>query len=387
MPVYYQFSFRDGTGTQIALLSGSQGGLWHSLAYDHIENGVGRATLVIDGRLGFIQDLTDRTILKIKRKLVRGRGAKRVVIDWYDEWEGMLDYIHDGVRDDKNTVRLEFGSYLDMIRARYIKYNSLTPYTVKSGPGETVIKELVNENAGPGAISPPRYVNGVTSGLVIEADAGRGNPWQGSHAGVPLLDTITRIGNGTDIFFDIVSTGPAAFEFRCYYLQRGVNRARIGIDRTTGGLNLYGYAPVVFALDKKNMDNPSRTTNYRDSLSSVTYVGQGSDEDSLHQNRMNAADMVRSPWSVREGLIRSGSDYTEESLLYGANEAIVANRAKTTLDFDVLQVDSCLYGKDYTWGDVVTGIFKGEEFTKRISSVGVQVQGLTETIKPVLLEV
>lgn len=387
MPVFYQFSFCDSTGTQIALVSGTRGGLWHSCAYDHIENGIGRATLTLDGRLSFLEDLTDRTILKIKRKLVRGRGAKRVVIDWYTEWEGMLDYIDDDIKNDKNEVKLEFGSYLDMLRGRAVKYRPLTTYTEKLGNGETVIKELVNENAGPGASSADRYANGVIQGLTIEADAARGNPWTGSHAAVPLLDTITRIGNSTNMFFDIVSTGAATFEFQCYYLQRGVNRARIGINRSTGGLNLYGYAPVVFELGKKNMENPSRKTNYRDSLSSVTCLGQGSDEDTMFANRMNAADIVLSPWSKREGVIRSGSDYTQESLLYAANEAIVSNRVRTTLDFDILQVDSCLYGKDYTWGDVVTAIYKGQQFTKRISSVGVQVQGLTELIKPVLLDV
>lgn len=397
MPVFYQFSFRDGSGEQIALLTTSEdsqeGGVWHSCSYDHIENGVGHATLSVDGRLPFIEDLNDRTILKIKRKVVRGDG--NIIIDWYTEWEGFLDYIDDktflAADDNVNVVRLEFSSYLDLVRCRTIQYDELTTYTSKDGPGETVIKELVEENAGPSAGVAARYADGVVYNLTVEADAAQGNPWVGHHSAVPLLDTIAKIGNATDMFFDVVvpdpDDAPDEFEFRCYYLQRGDNRSQIGVDPTTGGLNAYGFAPVVFSLVNQNMSNPSLKTNFRDSLSSVTMIGSGQDEDTLHQNRMNAFDIARSNWSVREGIVRSTAEYTDDALLYGANEAIIANRVKTTLDFDVIQIDNCLYGRDYFWGDVVTAIYKNVTRSKRISSVGVQVTPpANETIKPVMLD-
>jgi hypothetical protein len=43
------------------------------------------------------------------------------------------------------------------------------------------------------------------------------------------------------------------------------------------------------------------------------------------------------------------------------------------LGFNVLQLQDIYYGKHYTWGDLVTARFKGNEFSKKLVEARVNV--------------
>jgi hypothetical protein len=249
------------------------------------------------------------------------------------------------------------------------------------------MKEYVNENAGPGATLIPRLLeSGVTTGLSIEADAAAGAVWSGAEAFKNLLSTLQKISKAVSLDFGIVGIGAALYEFRVKTSPWGSDRTNVGLVHATG-LNGAGNAPVVFALEFGNMINPVYSLSRSSEVTAVISEGQGLGGNRLLTLRTNAGAIAESPWNLRESSRGASDEYTTAQQNSGGDAYLEDNQAKEVFTFDVMQIPSCLYGREYFFGDLVTARYKTIERQKKIIGVNITLENGREDIELELSDV
>jgi hypothetical protein len=365
-PARYKIEHRNTSGTLVAEFND-----FLSLSFTKKINEVPSASLVLYGEDARVSVFSEDDIIQIYRDITRTSAG------WYIEWEGFFVDIDPISTDDKglSTFVAKMFGYLDLIKRRYIYHHTDSAESKKSGPGETVIKEYVDENAGPGATVPPRETySGVTTGLTIEADGATGDElyWTGEDkAWQGLLPTIQAISEQTDVLFAVASNTPASFEFRTYDTLLGDDRSTIGLYNETG-LNGAGNVPVIFALERGNMVRPSYSKRISTSINTSIVLGQGVGGG---QNIGGAqGDTSGSPWAQREFSSRASSQVTATEIATTAEEEIQNRSVIEKLTFEPAQQSDSQYAVDYFLGDKITAKYLTIEAHYIISGITINLQ-------------
>jgi len=363
MTVNYQVRLKDHNGTVAAIFVD-----WKVLTFNHEVNTVSTANLSINGE-------DDRISLFLPDYQIEvWRADKDIGLDWYIEWEGLcrtttLKYDDDG----QATFTAYASSYLSLLKRRHIMYYAGTTFTSKSGIGETVMKSFVIQNCTSIASTGlGRIGNGEFPGFSVEPDYHRGTTWEGERSFKNLLTVVDDIALKTGIYYDVIGYGDALFQFMAYDEQRGENRTTDGVSAITG-LNSYGNVPVVFSQEFGNMGNPLLTKDRGNEINRVFVLGQGQGTDRQVIFRSNNDAIVESPWNLIESTKSATSQSTVSALNDVGDAVLEENQPQKKLDFDMLQLKSLYYGKDYTWGDRITASFSGENFNKLIVGANITV--------------
>ncbi len=347
---------------------------WSSLTFTHKVNAPGSCAIEIND-----EDARAR-LFELDGQVEVWRRNQTVGLDWYLEWEGFHRTSNRLTRENDNQRFLSFSAgYLNLLKRRAVMYFSGDAGSNKSGVGETMIKAYVNENAGPGALLSAGRIqelesDGVTLGLSIEGDAGNGLSWSGGRSFRNLLTVIQNIANATGVAFDVIGIGTQLFEFRVYDGQRGLDRTTAGLD--TAGLNSAGNAPVIFSLGFGNMAVPVLSENRSQEITVSYVLGQGVAEERNIEEVRNLDAIADSPWNRIEDTINASNEATvsgNANLIAVGDEELEENKMKEKLSFSFMQIPSTFYGKDYTWGDVVTNRYEEKEFNQELDEVRVTV--------------
>ena len=375
----YQVRLKDLAGVQVAILTD-----WYSLDFHRRVNGIDTCTLQIDGDL----DVVDEFVLDGQIEVWRSDLSASPVIPIYLEYEGFHRTEVRRTTDEGRSLYSSVGlGYDHLLNRRSILYASGSAQAGKAAVGETVIKEYVDENAGPGATSPPRLIaSGVLTGLTIQVDGAAGLVWTGSRAYRNLLDVLVEIANDSGVDFGIVGNGAALFEFQAKASPWGDDRTTVGLDPATG-LNGAGNAPVIFSLPYGNMENPTYSKERREEVNSVIALGQGQEADRVLVERTDAAAIAESTWNRVEVTRQANTEDTAAGLQSIGDEVLATLQAKEIFSFSALQIPALLYGRDYFLGDLVTARYKDIEQNKKIIGVVISVRTGIETINLELTDV
>lgn len=370
MATRYQIRLKNLAGAQVGLITD-----WRTLIYTKRVNNVDDYTLVIDGELPLVDDFVLDGQIEILRRDIASVPPIPSTVDF----EGFhRTEVRETSIDGLSTYTSRGAGYDDLLRRRAILYRATTAQADKSGVGETVMKEYVDENAGPGATAPPRLFAGVNTGFTIQADGAAGTAWIGERSFRPLLAVLREIAEATDVDFKVIGTGSAMFRFTAQARPLGIDRSQTGIDPATG-LNSAGNPPLVFALGFGNMGQPVYSLQRIAEVNAVIVLGQGSATNRVVEERTSAA-VAASTWNR----VESVQNANQEALIAGLDvfgDAILAKlQAKEDFNFEVIQTDAARYGRDYFLGDLVTARYKDIERTIQIISVTVSVVEGNETI-------
>lgn len=360
----YKVRLKNQAGALLAEFDG-----WRSLSFSHIINSPGSCRLEIDA--------TDSraALFELDGQIEVWRRNQDVGLDWYIEWEGFHRTQNDLVQQNDNESFVSYAlGYLTLLNRRHIMYSAGTVQTDKSGAGETVIKEFVDENAGPAALSANGRLGSVDaniSGLTIEADLGNGSNWDGARAYKNLLTVAAEIAVETGVDIEVVAIGTATYEFRVFDGQRA-DRSITGLDTMTG-LNAAGNPPVIFSLGFGNMALPLFSINRSTEANAVYVLGQGTEAARTVVLRQDLAAIANSPINRIEIIKNATQEDSTAGLDSVGDEALVENQKKETLRFNALQIEGTFYGKDYFWGDLITARYRTSEFNKKIIDVRIVV--------------
>lgn len=365
MTARYQVIIRNQEGEQVGFLTDESPELV-SLYYTHLRNTPGQYRLEVDGSLANLFEVDGQII-------VQRRAVEYGITEWYPEWAGF--HVSEGRRtleDGRRRFISEGFTYLDLVRRETVAYKAGEAYTTKSGVGETVIKQFVEENIGPSSNSPDRLDNGVMPGLMVQPDLARGLYWQGSRAWRNLLETCQEISEATRLAFDIVEVYPLSFVFNVYDQRRGSDRSTVDLNPSTRR-NGAGNFPVRFSLSLDNMRNPSLQTTRSDVVNIVYALGAGEKSNRAVLPVKDLANIALSPWNHR-AITRNASQEVSLAGLQSVGEEVLNERAaRSVLTFQPMQTFSTVYGRDYFFGDRVTAEYEGQEYHLEIVKVEVTV--------------
>lgn len=375
---------RDTSGTIVARFDD-----WNSYNVDLKVNGIDKATLELNGNdpkvllfgLDYIIEFWRMNKEANIQKYREAATFHRTPLYAYDK-RGQLTF-------SSSSVGLN-----DLLNRRIVYNYAGDDRCTKSDVAETVMKEFVDEQVGPNAtVAAGRLAEGATTGLTIEIDAGLGDTWDGSRAWQNVFTVLEGIAEAKDMAFwvEIIDASVPSFMFRVKEKPYGSDRSTTGIDSSTGR-NAAGNRPIIFSDQIGNAIAPSYAI-LRDTEANVAVVlGRGNEDERNVRERTLAGTTydTDSPWNRREIAVHATQETTDDSLDERGDETLENTVPQTIVGLDIVQHPSCLYGRDYFLGDIITVRVGGLEVNRTITGVNINVEGkkgnFSEQIKVTLSE-
>ena len=253
------------------------------LRYTRVVNGIGSFEIVMPGDFDWSVLDTDR-LIEIWRA-PPGGNLKWQMTGFLRKW---------GISRKKGITKtfLKGPGQADLLNRRIIAYDGTTSQAKKTGAADDVMKEFVDEALGSSAGNDPYGRSRILSSFTIAADVGEGPTYDGEHQYQALLDVLHDISDnahakGTPIYYDVVQTSPANFEFRTYVNQRG-------LDRTSGP------QAITFGLEMGNLADPSWEEDWSDERNVIYGLGQGEGTDRTIDPEKDVGRIYRTPWNRQE---------------------------------------------------------------------------------------
>ena len=254
--------------------------------------------------------------------------------------------------------------YEDLLRRRRVVPAAGAEAEAESGAACNVLRAYVRAQAGSGAI-PVRQV----SGLTVEADAGGGPSLEWSSRYGNLLEECQKIadaarGKGTPVWFAVVGTGEAAFEFRAGAAPKGTDR------RST----------LVFTQLQGNMVQPETVEDRLQEENYLYVAGQGEGAARTIEDVADVTAVAASPWNRCEGFVDARDLGDSTSLEDRGRQRLSETGPVHDFAFQVAQVPSCRYGVHWFVGDWAKARFLDVDVDVEIEEVVVTVSSQGETI-------
>lgn len=364
----YQVRFKNTSGAVTHVLAGAgaqQGGL-SRVHVESVVNGSGSHVIDVRGDLSIADEIGLDYQVEVWRRPAGLTSWARVYEGLHRRWDWKAD-------SDGNELFESTGvGYNALLSRRIIAYYATSAEAYKSGNAETVIKQYVNENLGPGAAAGRQL-----TGLTVQTDGGGGSAWEGDRAWCNLLEVCQDVAYAGGGDFQVVGTGPATFEFRWYTGQ-------LGTDRTMG--NVAGVDPIVFSLQRNNMLTPLLTLDYLSEFNTCYVLGPGDGLTRTVVAVYNTASVNYSPWNLTEVARQATGETTVQGLAISGAEALKEGLAEQSITFDAVQTYYSAYGIHYGLGDIITALFH-QRVDKKISKVMIDVDDDQDSIKLELVDV
>lgn len=347
----YEICIRDPAGVRQRVIPGRA---IMRLEYVKQVNQAGLLLFDLPSSHPAVADLEYDGIIEVRRRDVSAG------IAWSVDFGGLYsDYERWTDADQISRIRAFCPGYLDLLGGEIVAWpaNTSNRSYFAAQPAETVLKNLVKYNAttANATVTNGRYYTTDLTGVTVQTDGSGGNTITREFAGQNLLaacQDVAAIGGGD---FDLIRTTGAAFEFRWYQAQRG-------IDRT---------ATLVFALQYKNMETPRLRNNRLTERTRVVVVGQGAEGARAYRVRTganyNAGGRNRTAYTTV-------SESTNAALDAAGDLRLDELRAKADLQFRVRDTAVRRYGRDFQLGDLGTAYYEGVTATKQIVEVAIVLE-------------
>lgn len=347
MATEYKIRIFDRTGTlQYELID------YRALAYTKAVNEPGMGIITLDGRAPVVSVIDlDWQVEIYRRDLTHS-------LAWYCDFYGLFRDSEE--KADENGVRsatLYCPGQMSLLQRASIAYPAATASRTvfSSTPAETIAKTLVTYNATSSGTTADGRIRDVTlPSIIVEADAATGASldyncaWQNLHNA--LID-LADVGGGD---FDLVKTDVAEWEFRWYAGQLGTDRS----------------GTIAFSLSQGNMTNPVLRRNTLSERTVAIVGGQG--EENTRDVVVRTGSNYDAAYNAIEVFVDARQMSTTAGLNAAGDAALAVYQARYDLQFDVLQIPSTVYGRDYALGDLVTAVYGGYSATKQVASVAVE---------------
>lgn len=318
---------------------------WTSLSLKLQFNAVGSGTVVLPA----LPDVLSRVIANRARLLVIRDGA--YFMGGPIEAPGPFDRVTGSDAEQPGQLTIGFADDLAWI-ANETTYPDPTHastaqtaayYTATSTNAETLMRDLVNLNAGPGALAP-RQVPALALGSV----AGVGTPVNYSTRFEPLCDALRAValaGGGLG-FRTIQSAGQILFEV--YQPADLSNRVRFSWG--LGNLLEVHYTPQA----------PTATV--------AIVGGDGTGSSRTIRERVNSAAVTR--WGRIEVFVNQGATSDTTQMDQAGDQALADGGEQAQLSVVAVDADGQRYGTDYQLGDIVAvEVYPGLQISEVVRAV------------------
>lgn len=249
--------------------------------------------------------------------------------------------------------------YTSLLRRRAIIPPTGMEHSEKEGYGETIIKDYVVESMASPTVAMRKIDN-----LTVIPSQGRGVLDAYKARYTKLDSVIEAIAERNSLDFGIYGgdhLGEFIFDAKPNW----------GIDRREG--NTEGNAPVVFELQRGNMSIPILSINARNESNYVYVAGQGQGVDRAVVTVGDSVSINKSPWGLSEAFVDARQEDSTLALLQAGKAYINTNNETEEFTFEIEQIPTSRWIRNYGLGDYVTSKFLDRTFNKKIVEVSVGV--------------
>lgn len=343
---------------------------FHSIKYTRVVNGVGTLSVTLPRTFDFSLINLDNRVVVVRKN--QGQS-------WYvdtDIWWLIRHYEWVLDQSGEEVLLITAHSPTEILKRRIVAYNSGTSQAEKTDLADDMMKEIVDENF----VSATDTNRNISSYLQVQGNASLGPTVTHAFSRKNVLQVLQDLSQmattaGTPVFFDVVSAGPALYEFRTYINQRG-------IDHTSPG----GNPPVVLAPELGNFTTVKSGYNFADEYNYVYAAGQGQKSERQVETASNLERINWSPINRREKMAdsRQVSASSSNLLQARADASLREGRPERIFSGEFVNAPGSLYGVNWRWGDKVTAAYRGQVVDCFVDAVTVEVKGGKETITPTL---
>lgn len=233
---------------------------------------------------------------------------------------------------------------------------SVSAYDVRTGAAETVVKQYVDANVGPGAL-PERRVPGLT----VVATAGRGGTHTAQGRWQPVLDLCVGIARR------------GGFGLRCTGLDFDIY---VPVNRATDG--------VEFSLERGNL----AAFRYQLASPDATFVYAGGSGTGTSRTIVEGQDSAAAlGWGRAERFIDRRDTSTTTDIAGSITEELTTAAATSSLVATPIDTPTCTYGVHYELGDDVgVRLDDGTLVVETITELTVSLLGSGVKVTPVVGE-
>lgn len=223
---------------------------------------------------------------------------------------------------------------------------------------ETVLRDLVDLNAGPNALVARRI-----PGLVLGANYSQGATTSVAYRLRPLLERLTELGNAGGLGFRVVQVG-TTLEFQVYTPTDRSGTAKF--SRALGNLRTYSYG----------LTAPE--------MSTAIVGGSGEGVSRIFVERINAS--AETDWGDRfEGFVDDKAQSDGYLLQDTGDRALVEGGPRASLSIDPIDTPDLAYGTHYGLGDKVTVLTnRGSQIVDVVREVHISVTADGTEVRPVV---
>ena len=223
-------------------------------------------------------------------------------------------------------------------------------YDIRTGAAETVIKEYVNVNLGPGAAT-----GRAAQGLTVEADQARGE----------TVYANARFNQVQELIYDLAQVGGIGYQLK----QSGT------------GLEFSVFEPVdrtdIVRMDIQNRKLTSSIYSYGTAkVTRAIVAGRGEAENRIFAERANSDSLnAEVNWGRRIEKFVDARQSEDLDELNTAGDELLVDEGKTIVEMSVTPADetNMVYGVDWFLGDRVTVVANDVEAKAVVTEVGVQI--------------
>lgn len=239
-------------------------------------------------------------------------------------------------------------SATELLKRRIVAYNAQTAQSAKTDFTDDMMKAIVYENLGGGAIA----ARDISAYLSIQADLGAGPTLTKAFSRRMLLPILQELSDasadtGPRILFDIVAPTPDALEFRTYATRRGN-------DHT-----LSGAAPLVLSTATGSLSSIEIVEDYSEEATYVYGKGDGTLDAAVVEEAEDVARVGASPFNRREVLADAGNTISEAAVSGAALRRLEEGLPRRTFKAEITDTPASLYGVHWAWGDEVSVEYHG----------------------------
>jgi len=354
MPKIYQVRVKDQAGGLTGIFTGERKGFYR-FYYLRSVNTCGTFSLAFSKMADETEDefITRTDVFELDGRVEFWWRWLEQDIDWHlDAAYFVRDVQYYLTAEGALTYQIMGRGFLDLMNRRVVRRGSTgTPSYNKTGVVETVLKELVTEQAVEGGSDWARGIYNFT----VEADEARGPVIPVTSLNRVLYQVLYHDTIDVSSYYDIEAVGDDAFELKWFYPYRG--------DDRTG--------EVLFAYKHGNMTQASLAISRHDEVTAILAGGKGTGDDRDYLWVTDDARLAESPWNRIEEFrnvsnVENTADYES-----WANRRLDEMRPRKSLTFKALQTPGCLLGKHYFFGDLVASEFMGFSQDKMVSAYSV----------------
>ena len=266
--------------------------------------------------------------------------------------------------DDDQGTNISGPDINDLLDRRIVGYAAASTEADKTDYADDMMKEMVDENLGAGAVAA-RDITGL--GLSIASDLSDGPSLSKAFAWQNMLKSLGAINQasrseGNEVFFAIIPITNTLFQFQTYTGQPGVDRTQTG---STYGLTI--------SQEWGNLKNP--TLSYKHSAES-NYIYAGGQGLADEREVVEVEDAVRvgtSQWNRRERFTNASNAKTTAAITGAGNDALSKYRPTVRFAGTLVDSPSARYGVHWGLGDKLPASYRGELFDVIARAVMVSV--------------